>query len=137
MKRLALVAMIASLQGHACEVPPAPQWVLQFPALSPTQRGPAIAPVVSPVSPGLGGTRLTPCRPVAPMRVTVKGDLRLRHVGTGYELPFTLDSRVVTWSASAQKAGVPLLLQGRIEALALRDAPAGDYVGNFSVEVMP
>ena len=137
MKCLALVAMLASLQGHACEVAPPPQWVLQFPALSPNQPGPAIAPVVNPTSPAQGGTKLSSCGTGTSFTVTIKGDLRLKHVGTGAELPFTVDARRVTLSSAAQKAGVPLILEGRIEPLALRNAPPGNYVGLFTVEVSP
>ena len=137
MKFLALVVMVASLQSHACEVPPPPQWLLQFPALSPSQPGPAIAPVVNPTSPAQGGARLSSCGPGTSFTVTIKGDLRLKHVGTGVELPFTVDARRVTLNSAAQKAGVPLILEGRIEPLALRNAPAGNYVGLFTVEVSP
>lgn len=129
--------LCAGLPVRACTFSSPTHWVLKFPTLHPAKPRTETAPVVNPASPDPSGTRVGFCATGQAMVVTVRGELRLKHESREAYLPFTLDLGEGQFTSPGPDTGVPLVIQGRIDAAAARAAPPGRYVGRFVLEVTP
>lgn len=137
--RAACLALMLGACWHAqaCEFSPPTHWVLNFPPINPAKPRAEIALLVNPASPDSAGTRVGFCAAGQSMVVRVRGELRLKHENRDAYIPFTLDLGEGIFTSPGPGIGVPMVIQGRLDSVAVRAAPPGRYVGRFVLEVTP